>query len=248
MHRFKQQDKLKDKMKKIVMGTAMCAALVSISMASFTGCKAELKNELITVELKEVTTPQEAIERLKEGNTRYVADSCAFPHHNHQRVEETAPHQAPFVAIVGCSDSRVPVEMVFDQGIGDIFVIRTAGNSVNDNSVMGSIDYAITHLGVKAVVVLGHESCGGVTGAIAVAKEGEVSHEEGKVSLLLEVIREDVKEYIGMPDSLSAAIALNTNKQVERIKQCEHVQKLVNEGKLSVVAAHYNVHTGKVEF
>lgn len=240
-------------MKKIVMGTAMCAALASISMVGFTGCNAVSKEVEKTVvvtaiELKEVTTPAEALTRLEEGNARYVADNCSFPHHNHKRVEETAPHQAPFVAVVGCSDSRVPVELVFDQGIGDIFVIRTAGNSVNDDVVMGSVDYAINHLDVKMVVVLGHESCGGVTGAITVAKAGEESHEEGKVSALLEVIRADVKEYVGKPDSLNAAITLNTNKQVERIKQCAHVQKLIKAGKLTVVPAHYNVHSGKVQF
>ena len=235
------------------MGTAMCAALASISMVGFTGCNAVSKDAKSTtvipsVELKEVTTPAEALARLVEGNTRYVADSCAFPHHDHKRVEETAPHQAPFVAVVGCSDSRVPVELIFDQGIGDIFVIRTAGNSVNDDVVMGSVDYAITHLGVKMVVVLGHESCGGVTGAITVPPAGQESHEEGKVNALLEIIRQDVKAYVGKPDSLNAAIALNTNKQVERIKACKHVQKLIKAGKLSVVPAHYNVHSGKVEF
>ena len=240
-------------MKKIVMRAAMRVALASVSMVGFTGCNTVSKEteteEVVTaIELKEVTTPAEALVRLQEGNARYVADSCSFPHHDHKRVEETAPHQAPFVAVVGCSDSRVPVELVFDQGIGDIFVIRTAGNSVNDDVVMGSVDYAINHLNVKMVVVLGHESCGGVTGAITVAKPGEESHEAGKVNALLDIIRADVKEYVGKPESLNAAITLNTNKQVERIKACEHVQKLIKAGKLTVVPAHYNVHSGKVDF
>ena len=114
-----------------------------------------------------VSTPEEAIAKLMAGNERYINETSIYPRADIDRVEETAPHQAPFAAVVGCSDSRVPVELVFDQGIGDIFVIRTAGNNVNSDMVMGSVDYAIEHLGVKVLLVLGHGSCGGVTGAIS---------------------------------------------------------------------------------
>lgn len=204
----------------------------------------EQKVAAVEVQLDSVKTPADAMARLAEGNARYVADSCLNPHHNHKRVEAVAPHQAPFAAVVACSDSRVPVELLFDQGVGDIFVIRTAGNSVNDDVVMGSVDYAIEHLKVKAVVVLGHESCGGVTGAIT--EEGK--DDDSKVDELLTVIRNDVKPYVGQKDSLDAAIRLNASTQVERIMKAKHVQKLVEAGELVVKAGYYNVHSGKVDF
>ena len=91
------------------------------------------------------STPEEALAKLMAGNERYVNETSIYPRADIDRVEETAPHQAPFAAVVGCSDSRVPVELIFDQGIGDIFVIRTAGNNVNSDMVMGSVDYAIEH-------------------------------------------------------------------------------------------------------
>ena len=94
------------------------------------------------------STPEEALAELISGNERYVNEKSIHPHGDMKRVEETASHQAPFVAVVGCSDSRVPVELLFDQGIGDIFVIRTAGNNVNSEMVMGSVDYAIERLDI----------------------------------------------------------------------------------------------------
>lgn len=198
----------------------------------------------VETQLDSVKTPADAMARLEEGNARYVADQCINPHHNHKRVEATAPHQAPFAAVVACSDSRVPVELLFDQGIGDVFVIRTAGNSVNDDYVMGSVDYAIEHLGVKALVVLGHESCGGVTGAISEIEKSD----DSKVDELLTSIRNDVKPYVGKVDSLDAAVRMNAKAQVDRIMATKYVQKLVEEGKLVVKAGYYNVHTGKVDF
>ena len=157
------------------------------------------------------------------------------------RVKETAPHQAPFAAVVGCSDSRVPVELLFDQGIGDIFVIRTAGNNVNSDMVMGSVDYAIEHLGVKLLLVLGHGSCGGVTGAIS---EGE--HEHGNIGHLLSTIRNDVSQYVGKTDSLEAAIHHHAHVQVDRICSYPHVSEKIEKGELLVKQAYYDVHTGKV--
>lgn len=241
-------------MKTIKMSVFALSALLAVSCsttenhqqaANAAGESAkEAKMEAVEVQLDSVKTPADALARLAEGNARYVADSCLNPHHNSKRVAATAPHQAPFAAVVACSDSRVPVELLFDQGIGDIFVIRTAGNSVNDDYVMGSVDYAIEHLGVKAVIVLGHESCGGVTGAISEIEKSD----DSKIDELLTSIRNDVKPYVGKVDSLDAAVRMNANAQVERIMATKYVQKLVNDGKLAVKAGYYNVHSGKVDF
>lgn len=189
------------------------------------------------------STPQEALEELVAGNERYVNGNSIHPRGGMGRVAETAPHQAPFAAVVGCSDSRVPVELLFDQGIGDIFVIRTAGNNVNSEIVMGSVDYAIEHLGVKVLLVLGHGSCGGVTGAIS---EGEEEH--GNIGALLSTIRNDVSQYVGEPDSLDAAIHHHAHVQVQRIIAYPHVAEKIEKGELLVKQAYYDVNTGKVTY
>ena len=186
-------------------------------------------------------TPQEALDELIEGNERYLSEKSIHPRGDMDRIAETAPHQAPFAAVVGCSDSRVPVELLFDQGIGDIFVIRTAGNNVNSEMVIGSVDYAIEHLGVKVLLVLGHGSCGGVTGAIS---EGEEEH--GNIGKLLSVIRDDVSQYVGKIDSLDAAIHHHAHIQVERIIAHPHVAEKIEKGELLVKQAYYDVNTGKV--
>ena len=187
------------------------------------------------------STPQEALAELIAGNERYVSEKTIHPRGGMDRVAETAAHQAPFAAVVGCSDSRVPVELLFDQGIGDIFVIRTAGNNVNSEMVMGSVDYAVEHLGVKILLFLGHGSCGGVTGAIT-----EGGHEHGNIGHLLGTIRNDVNEYVGKIELLDDAICHHTHIQVERIMACPHIAERVSEGKLAVKAAYYDVNTGKV--
>ena len=206
---------------------------LAIMLMTFTMCKNQSNTE--------PTNPQEALAELIAGNERYVSETSIHPRSGMERVAETAPHQAPFAAVVGCSDSRVPVELLFDQGIGDIFVIRTAGNNVNSEMVMGSVDYAIEHLGVKVLLVLGHGSCGGVTGAIS---EGEEEH--GNIGNLLATIRNDVSQYVGQTDSLEAAIHHHAHVQVERIVSYLHVAEKIEKGELLVKQAYYDVATGKV--
>ena len=187
------------------------------------------------------STPNEALAELLAGNERYANEKSINPRSDMDRVEQTAPHQAPFAAVVGCSDSRVPVELLFDQGIGDIFVIRTAGNNVNSEMVMGSVDYAVDHLGVKVLLVLGHSSCGGVTGAIS-----EGGHEHGNIAHLLGTIRNDVSDYVGKTESLDEAIRHHTLVQLDRIMAYTHIAEKIAKGELLVKAAYYDVNTGKV--
>ena len=206
---------------------------LALIVMTFTMCK----NQSVVAP----STPQEALAELIAGNGRFVSEKSIYPRGGMDRVAETAPHQAPFAAVVGCSDSRVPVELLFDQGIGDIFVIRTAGNNVNSEMVMGSVDYAIEHLGVKVLLVLGHGSCGGVTGAIS---EGEEEH--GNIGHLLSTIRSDVSQYVGKADSLEAAIHHHAHVQVDRILAYPHVADKIETGELLVKQAYYDVNTGKV--
>lgn len=157
-----------------------------------------------------------------------------------ERVAETAPHQEPFAAVVGCSDSRVPVEVIFDRGVGDIFVIRTAGNNVDGDMVMGSVEYAVDHLSVEVLLVLGHSSCGGVTSAIT---PGEHS---GAVGHLLHHIQSYIPDFVGKPELLDEAIAAHTRSQVETLLQNDIVAESVKSGKLILKGAHYDIQTGKV--
>jgi carbonic anhydrase len=209
---------------------------LTLLLTTFTMCKPQSSSAPSTP-----ATPEEALAVLIEGNERYVNERRLHPRGDMDRVEETAPHQAPFAAVVGCSDSRVPVELLFDQGIGDIFVIRTAGNNVNGTMVMGSVDYAIEHLDVKLLLVLAHGSCGGVTGAIT---EGEEEH--GHIGHLLGTIRADVCDYVVKAESLDAAIRHHAHIQVERIMAYPHVAEKVAKGELMVKAAYYDVITGEV--
>ena len=210
---------------------------------SLTMCKQQpaTQADAVIEDTLKTSTPQEAIAKLMAGNERYINGKSIHPHCSTNRVNETASHQAPFAAVVGCSDSRVPVELLFDQGIGDIFVIRTAGNNVNSEMVMGSVDYAIEHLNVKVLLVLGHGACGGVTGAIT---EGEEEH--GNIGKLLGTIRNDVTEYVGKADSLDVAIRHHAHVQVERILAYPHVAEKIKNGTLLVKRAYYDVKSGKV--
>lgn len=228
---------------------AMVSSCNNAQQANDNQANADSASINVETQIEAVTTPAEAIAKLKEGNARFVSQESVHPHNKKNRLDATVNGQNPFASVVACSDSREPVELIFDQGIGDIFVIRTAGNSVNDDIVMGSVDYAIDHLGVKAVVVLGHTHCGGVTSAITVAEEGEHAHEaHGKINELVGTIRADVQEYVGDLSKLNEAVIANINAQVARIKEVEYIKALIEEGKVIVVGACYDIATGEVTY
>ena len=137
-------------------------------------------------------TPDEAIARLKEGNARFINDQSAHPNRDDNRKIIQAQKQTPFASIMGCSDSRVPAEIVFDQGLGDLFIVRTAGQAPATAS-FGSLEFSVAVLGVKVIVVMGHEKCGAVAGAIGTAKL------PGHIEELVTISRHGLKECIGKP-------------------------------------------------
>lgn len=189
---------------------------------------------------EEINTPEDALKALIDGNRRFVENRRTHPNTGIRRLEETAPHQEPFAAIVGCSDSRVPLEVIFDRGVGDIFAIRTAGNNVGGVMTMGSVDYAVDHLGVKVLMVLGHKSCGGVTSAITPGEH------HGHIGSLLHEIQHDIPQFVGKPELVDDAIHEHTLKQVEDILSNEMIRARVEDGSLLVIPAHYDIETGKV--
>lgn len=189
-------------------------------------------------------SPDDALSKLKQGNERFVQGKSIRPHQDLNRIKEVAAGQAPFATIVGCSDSRVPNEIIFDQGVGDLFIVRTAGQ-VSTYASWGSIEFAEELLGTKLIVVLGHTQCGAVSAAV---KLPEVP---GHIVTLINAIKPAVeKAREGHPaDLLDAAIRENVRLQVEQLKSLEPVlAKRIREGSVKIVGALYHLDSGKVEF
>ena len=184
----------------------------------------------------------DALSRLLAGNHRYVTGTVAHPNQTAGRRRTVASSQHPFAIILGCSDSRVPPEVVFDQGLGDLFVIRVAGN-IADPAALGSIEYAAEHLGVGLVVVLGHSRCGAVDAAV---KGGEAP---GHIPVLVDAIMPAVEKTREQPgDRLDNAVKANALLVAEQLRTSDPVlSHLVHDGKLRVVAARYDLESGKVD-
>ena len=198
----------------------------------------------------EVTTPEQAIEVLRLGNERFIIGNAINPDRDMELLNELTEAQHPFAAVVACSDSRVPVELLFDQGFGDLFVIRNAGNTIAENISQGSVDYAVDHLGVKVVVVLAHTSCGAITGAICTSNNHDVHEieDDGHVPDLLKVVAEQIPSYVGRCDLINEAAEVNARVQVKRIMNASNIKERVEKGLLKVVPAIYNIKDKRVYF
>lgn len=186
---------------------------------------------------------EENLKRLMDGNSRYAAAKLEHPRQGADRRSEIAKGQHPIAVIVSCSDSRVPPEIIFDQGLGDLFVIRVAGNVLNDINI-GSIEYAAKYLKVPLVVVLGHKNCGAVAAA---AKGGNAAgHIENIVEAILPAVEEAKK--MKAKNIVEDAAHINVERVVKAIAGSEPIlSSLVKEGKLSVIGAYYDLGTGKVD-
>jgi carbonic anhydrase len=189
-------------------------------------------------------TPDEALVRLKEGNQRFINGKSTKPRQDFNRIKEVAAAQYPFATIIGCSDSRVPNEIIFDQGLGDLFIVRTAGQ-VSSYASWGSIEFAEEVLGTKLIVVLGHTQCGAVNAAV------NLPEVPGHIITLINAIKPAVeKAKKSEPKNLlDAAIRENVAMQVEQLKGLEPVlAKRVREGSIKIIGGLYDLHTGKIEF
>jgi carbonic anhydrase len=188
-------------------------------------------------------TGKEAITWLQEGNKRFTGGKNIHPNQEAERRSEVLKGQAPFAAILGCSDSRVPIEIIFDQGIGDLFAVRVAGNVVDD-IVSASIEYAVEHLHVPLVVVLGHQNCGAVQAAV---KGGSAP---GHIPALLEALQPAVEKGRAQAgnDLVDQTVRANVWLTAEAIRDSSLLSGMVKEGKVEVVGAYYSLETGQVEF
>lgn len=183
-------------------------------------------------------SPEQALRRLLDGNQRFISNTSTEPNRTLARLRETENGQAPFAAVLSCADSRVPVEILFDQGFGDVFVVRVAGNVVTPEEI-ASLEFGTLVLGARVLLVLGHTSCGAVKAAIA---GQEVP---GQISTLFQHIAPAIAA--AGTDDLTKVTHANVRLQVENLTRGSTVvSRLVREGKLLVVGAVYDIGNGVV--
>ena len=188
--------------------------------------------------------PKDALERLLEGNRRYVAHQSALDGSEHRRMQ-VAPVQTPFAAILSCVDSRVPPELVFDQGLGDLFVIRTAAQ-VLDKAVLGSLEFGVAELHIPVIVVLGHQHCGAVKAAIEILDCRGVA--EADIEYLVKSLAPAVEQgKRGGGDVWDRAVRAQIELLVARLKRSPILAPAVEAGTLKIVGAWYSLETGLVE-
>lgn len=188
--------------------------------------------------------PRIALKKLMGGNRRFVEGKSLKPRQDSVHLHSVENGQKPFAVIVGCSDSRVPNEIIFDQGVGDLFIVRTAGQAMAQASY-GSIEFAHLALGSKLIVVLGHEKCGAVDAAIK-----RPDNPPGHIVTLINAIKPAAEKSRNMPgDPLHNAIYQNVINQVNELRDLEPVlSKKYKEGKVLIVGAVYDLSTGRVNF
>ncbi len=190
----------------------------------------------------------EALARLVAGNERFVQGKARFPTVQKEVLAQLAKAQQPYATILGCSDSRVPPELVFDAGFGELFIVRVAGNVVSPE-VLGTLQYAGLHLKTPLFVVLGHEGCGAVTAAVAAARDG--SREPARIALLLDTILPGLSNLpagLSPQEHLRAAVEANVRWSMHQLLETPEGKARAAEGAMKLVGAVYELETGRVRF
>ncbi|MBD2294371.1 carbonic anhydrase [Anabaena sphaerica FACHB-251] len=226
------------------------AGLTTFSIGGITACNGIITNrETITIPENNPNpnpvSANEAQRRLVEGNRRFYNQNPQNPNQSKRRLQSVAKTQYPYAAILGCADSRVPPEMVFDQGLGDLFVVRVAGNIASDEAI-GSLEYSTAALGTQLIVVLGHKRCGAVSAAM---KNEAVS---GKIATVVDGIKPTLDQNQDRTSDINDdenAVITNIQFQTEKLLRNSAVlAKLIRAGRLKIVGAFYDIDTGKVRF
>ena len=202
-----------------------------------------------TPESQSAITPSQAIEILKQGNVRFTSGSTTSRDYQSQ-VSQTAGGQYPIAAVVSCIDSRIPTEIVFDQGIGDIFNARIAGNFVNED-ILGSLEFACKVAGAKAIVVMGHTSCGAIKGACDKAELGNLTQMLEKIMPAVDAIHtpEGADRSSANAEFVDAVAAKNVELTLAKIKENSPVlEEMIEANEIEIVGAMYDVASGKVSF
>jgi carbonic anhydrase len=193
-------------------------------------------------------TAAQALARLKAGNERFVRGRARFPTVKKEVLAALAKGQQPYATIVGCSDSRVPPELLFDAGFGELFIVRVAGNVISPE-VMGTLQYAAVHLHTPLFVVLGHEGCGAVQAALAAKFEG--ARERRRIAILLKRILPGLQQLRpgrDAPTQMKAAVEANVRWSLRQLRETPEGKARMAEGILKLVGAVYELKTGRVRF
>jgi carbonic anhydrase len=189
------------------------------------------------------TTPSDALNQLMQGNQRFVQNALIHPNLSAERRAEVAQGQSPWAVILGCIDSRVPPEVVFDQGLGDMFVARTAGQVI-DNAVMGSIEFAVEE-GAKLIMVLGHKNCGAVKATIETIQNN--GHPEGEIAALVDAIEPAYATAESLPgDIVENTVRANVKLEVQTLEGSDIISHALDQGSAEIVGARYDLDTGAV--
>lgn len=192
--------------------------------------------------------PQEAIRALKTGNSRFFSGTARRPELSAAERRSQILAQTPFAVVLSCSDSRVPTEIVFDQGLGNLFITRVAGNVI-ENGTLGSIEYGVEHLKTHVVVVLGHEGCGAVKAALLSPEQR--ARETESIQSLLNSIVPAVSKLPKIRDEkakLREAVIANVRMQVQNLKKTKLIQEAIAKNKIAVIGAFYEITSGAVDF
>jgi len=191
----------------------------------------------------EKITPDTALAELKTGNDHHVQHRYQHPHETLERQRELVKGQHPHAEILSCADSRVPPEIIFDQGLGDLFVVRVAGNIATD-AELASLEYGAAHLQIPLLVVMGHEHCGAVTAAV------EGGNPEGHIGTLVELLRPAVENSRSLTgDRVENAVRANVELVVKQLRNSTPLlSELVSHNKLKIVGGVYSLDTGKVDW
>jgi carbonic anhydrase len=191
-------------------------------------------------------TPDAALARLAAGNRRFVSGRLRHPRRDGRRRAALSEGQAPFAVVLGCADSRVPPEVIYDEGLGVLFTVRVAGNTAQDPLVVGSIEFAILNLGSVVVVVLGHEECGAVKAAIDVETQGTLL--PGDLPAVVAPILGVVRSLAGTPENelLDAAIKANVRQTVAQLSANTFIADAIAQGTVKVVGCEYLLKSGEV--
>jgi carbonic anhydrase len=193
----------------------------------------------------DINDPVTALAKLRKGNQRFVDAQMLHPDQNGEARQRLSGSQKPYAVLLSCSDSRLPPEVIFDQGLGDLFVVRVAGNVV-DRDEMGSIEYAVDHLGTPLVMVLGHQNCGAVSATLE-ALQPPYSPPHGDIAALVDAITPAVGVANGRPgDLLDNTIRANAEQSRDQIMHSSELKRSLDSGGLQVVAAYYSLDTGLV--
>jgi carbonic anhydrase len=230
-------------------GGSLLAATVGSSLA-LSALRAHAAQAAVTQnkQTQDATTPQKALQNLKDGNARFVQGNM-LQRNLMQQVKATGGGQFPFAAIVGCIDSRAPNELIFDQGIGDIFSARIAGNFVNDD-ILGSLEFACALAGSKLILVLGHSECGAVKGACDDVVLGNLTQTLANIKPAVAAVSGyDSDRSSKNAKFVQAVTYKNVVLAVERIRKRSSILKgMVDKGQIGLAGAMYDVHNGKVTF